>query len=81
MSIFLPYSVEQVVTYFTTLYNLDLTTLTSYQTLILNILANAYFFLYWFFIIYFSIKLFNRVWERLFQIILVAASGAGATNI
>jgi hypothetical protein len=66
MSIFLPYSVEQVVTYFTTLYNLDLTTLTSYQTLILNILANAYFFLYWFFIIYFSIKLFNRVWERLF---------------
>lgn len=66
MSIFLPYSVEQVVTYFTTLYNLDLTTLTSYQTLILNILANAYFFLYWFFIIYFSLKLFNRVWERLF---------------
>jgi hypothetical protein len=66
MSIFLPYSVEQVVTYFTTLYNLDLSTLTSYQTLILNILANAYFFLYWFFIIYFSIKLFNRVWERIF---------------
>lgn len=66
MSIFLPYSVEQVVTYFTTLYNLDLTTLTSYQILILNILANAYFFLYWFFIIYFSIKLFNRVWERIF---------------
>lgn len=66
MSIFLPYSVEQVVTYFTTLYNLDLTTLTSYQTLILNILANAYFFLYWFFIIYFSIKIFNRVWERIF---------------
>lgn len=66
MSIFLPYSVEQVITYFTTLYNLDLSTLTSYQTLILNIVANAYFFLYWFFIIYFSIKLFNRVWERLF---------------
>ena len=66
MSIFLPYSVEQVVTYFTTLYNLDLSTLTSYQTLILNILANAYFFLYWFFIIYLSIKLFNRVWERIF---------------
>lgn len=66
MSIFLPYSVEQVVTYFTTLYNLDLTTLTSYQTLILNILANAYFFLFWGFVIYFSLKLFNRVWERLF---------------
>lgn len=66
MSIFLPYSVEQVITYFTTLYNLDLTTLTPYQTLILNILANAYFFLYWFFIVYFAIKIFNRIWERLF---------------
>lgn len=66
MSIFLPYSVEQVVTYFTTLYNLDLSTLTSYQTLILNILANAYFFLFWGLVIYFSLKLFNRVWERLF---------------
>lgn len=66
MSIFLPYSVEQVITYFTSLYNLDLSTLTSYQTLILNILANAYFFLYWGFVIYFSIKLFNRVWERIF---------------
>lgn len=66
MSIFLPYSAEQVISYFTTLYNLDLSTLTSYQTLILNIFANAYFFLFWFFIIYFSIKLFNRVWERIF---------------
>lgn len=66
MSIFLPYSVEQVVTYFTTLYNLDLTTLTPYQSLILNLIANAYFFLFWGFVIYFSIKLFNRVWERLF---------------
>ena len=66
MSIFLPYSVEQVITYFTTLYNLDLTTLTPYQTLILNIVANAYFFLFWGVIIYFSIKLFNRVWERIF---------------
>lgn len=66
MSIFLPYSVEQVVTYFTTLYNLDLSTLTPYQTLILNILANAYFFLFWGLVIYFSLKLFNRVWERLF---------------
>lgn len=66
MSIFLPYSVEQVITYFTTLYNLDLSTLTSFQSLILNILANAYFFLFWGFVIYFSLKLFNRVWERLF---------------
>lgn len=66
MSIFLPYSVNQVVEYFTTLYNLDLTSLTSFQTLILNIIANAYFFLFWGFIIYFSLKLFNRIWERFF---------------
>lgn len=66
MSIFLPYSVDQVIEYFTTLYNLDLTSLTTFQTLILNIIANAYFFLFWGFIIYFSLKLFNRIWERFF---------------
>lgn len=66
MSIFLPYSVEQVVEYFTTLYSLDLSTLTSFQSLILNLIANAYFFLFWGLVIYFSLKLFNRVWERLF---------------
>ena len=66
MSIFLPYSVNQVIEYFTTLYSLDLTSLTSYQTLILNIIANAYFFLFWFVIIYFSLKIFNRIWERFF---------------
>lgn len=66
MSIFLPYSVDQVIEYFTTLYSLDLTTLTSYQTLIINIIANAYFFLFWFVIIYFSLKIFNRIWERFF---------------
>lgn len=66
MSIFLPYSVEQVITYFTSLYSLDLSTLTPYQTLILNIIANAYFFLFWGVIIYFVLKLFNRVWERVF---------------
>lgn len=66
MSIFLPYSVEQVVEYFTTLYSLDLSTLTSFQSLMLNLIANAYFFLFWGLVIYFSLKLFNRVWERLF---------------
>lgn len=66
MSIFLPYSAEQVVEYFTTLYSLDLSTLTSFQSLILNLIANAYFFLFWGLVIYFSLKLFNRVWERLF---------------
>ena len=66
MSIFLPYSVDQVIEYFTTLYSLDLTSLTAFQTLILNIIANAYFFLFWFVIIYFSLKIFNRIWERFF---------------
>lgn len=66
MSIFLPYSVNQVIEYFTTLYSLDLTSLSSYQILILNIIANAYFFLFWFVIIYFSLKIFNRIWERFF---------------
>lgn len=66
MSIFLPYSVNQVIEYFTTLYSLDLTSLSSYQLLILNIIANAYFFLFWFVIIYFSLKIFNRIWERFF---------------
>lgn len=66
MSIFLPYSVDKVINYFTTLYNLDLTTLTPYQTLMLNLIANAYFFLFWGLIIYFALKLFNRIWERMF---------------
>ena len=66
MSIFLPYSVEQVINYFTTLYNLDLSTLTTFQSLILNIIANAYFFLFWGLIIYFALKIFNRIWERMF---------------
>ena len=66
MSIFLPYSVNTVIDYFTTTFSLDLTTLTSYETLMLMILANLYFFIYWGFIIYIALKIFNRIWERLF---------------
>jgi len=66
MSIFLPYSVNTVIDYFTTTFSLDLTTLTSYETLMLTILANLYFFIYWGFIIYIALKIFNRIWERLF---------------
>lgn len=66
MSIFLPYSVNQVIEHFTTLYSLDLSSLTSYQSLMLNIACNAYFFLFWGIIIYFTLKLFNRIWERFF---------------
>ena len=66
MSIFLPYSPDVVITYFTDLFSLNLADLTSYQTFIVTIISNAYFFIYWFFIIYFSLKVFNRIWERFF---------------
>lgn len=66
MSIFLPYSVDSVINYFTLLFNLDLTSLSAYETLSLTILSNLYFFIYWGFIIYISLKLFNRIWERFF---------------
>lgn len=66
MSIFLPYNVEFVIQYFTSLYSIDLSTLTSYESLIITLIANLYFFIYWGIIIYFVLKLFNRVWERFF---------------
>ena len=37
-----------------------------FQSLMLNIACNAYFFLFWGIIIYFTLKLFNRIWERFF---------------
>lgn len=66
MSILLPYSPSVVVDYFTTTFSLELTTLTSYETLIVTVLANLYFFVYWGFIIYIALKIFNRIWERIF---------------
>lgn len=66
MSIFLPYSPSIVIEYFTSLFSLDLTTLSTYESLIITILANIYFFIYWFIITYFSLKIFNRIWERFF---------------
>lgn len=66
MSIFLPYSPEVVINTFTTLFSIDLTSLTSYETLTITILANAYFFGFWFFMLYFILKGFNRVYERIF---------------
>ena len=66
MSIFLPYNVEFVIQYFTNLYSVDLTTLTSYESLMITLIANLYFFIYWGRIIYFVLKLFNRIWERFF---------------
>ena len=66
MSIFLPYSPTVVMDYFTNLFSLDLSVLTTYESLIITIIANLYFFIYWFVIIYFSLKIFNRIWERFF---------------
>lgn len=66
MSIFIPYSPGEVNQHFTTLFSLNLTELTSYQTLIVTLIANVYFFMFWFIIVYFALKLFNRVWERFF---------------
>ena len=64
MSIFIPYSANDVIIYFSTLFDLSLTSLTDYQLLILTLISNIYFFVFWFFIIYFSLKIFNRIWER-----------------
>lgn len=66
MSIFLPYSPDIIISTFTTWFSLDLTTLTSFETLTITLLANAYFFGFWFFILYFTLKGFNRVYERIF---------------
>jgi len=66
MSIFFPYSPEVVISTFTTWFSLDLTTLTSFETVTITILANIYFFGFWFFIIYFTLKGFNKIYEKLF---------------
>ena len=66
MSILLPYSTDTVINYFTITFSLDLTTLTAYETLTITLLSNLYFYVYWGFIIYIALKLFNRIWERIF---------------
>lgn len=66
MSMLFPYSPSVVLNYFTSMFSLDLTTLSAYESLILTILSNLYFFIYWGFIIYISLKIFNRIWERFF---------------
>lgn len=66
MSIFLPYSIDLVKNYFATKFSIDLTALTVYEQLSITIFANIYFFVYWFFVIYIALKIFNRIWERVF---------------
>lgn len=66
MSIIFPYTPDVVISFYSSLFSLDLTTLNNYQVLVLTIASNLYFFVYWFIIIYFSLKIFNRIWERMF---------------
>ena len=66
MSIFLPYNVDVVINYFATKFSIDLSLLSSYEKLSITLISNIYFFIYWGFIIYILLKLFNRVWERIF---------------
>lgn len=66
MSIFIPYNPISVINYFTELFTLDLSSLSSYESTIITILSNLYFFVFWTVIIYFALKIFNRIWERFF---------------
>lgn len=66
MSIFFPYNPTDVLNYFTNAFGITLSSLTSFETLLITILSNMYFYLYWGFIIYLALKIFNRIYERLF---------------
>lgn len=66
MSIFIPYSPTIVLNHLSTMFNITLSNLTDYETLMLTIISNLYFFIFWFVIVYFSLKIFNRIWERFF---------------
>ena len=66
MSIFLPYSPTVVIETLANWFSLDLSSLTSYESLIITLLSNLYFFVFWIFIIYFVLKGINRVYERIF---------------
>lgn len=66
MSIFIPYTPYMVISYLSDLFTIDLSSLTAYENLHITIIANLYFFVFWFVIIYFSLLVFNRIWERLF---------------
>lgn len=66
MSIFFPYSPSDVLAHLSNLFALDYSTFTPFETTLITLFSNLYFFVYWFIIIYFSIKIFNRIWERLF---------------
>ena len=66
MSLFFPYSPTVVLSYFSDKFVIDLSSLSTYEGLLITILANIYFYVYWFFIIYICLKILNRLYERLF---------------
>lgn len=66
MSIFIPFSPQVVLETFTRLFSLDLSALTGYESLVLTLLSNIYFFVFWFCILYFTLKGIYRVYERMF---------------
>lgn len=66
LSIFFPYSPNLVIDYLSELFSFDYTSLSAFESTIITIFSNLYFFVVWFIIVYFSLKIFNRIWERLF---------------
>ena len=66
MSIFIPYDINSTINYLSNLFSIDLSSLTSFENILLTLFANLYFFLTWYILIYFALKIFNRIWERLF---------------
>ena len=66
MSIFIPFSPQVVVETLTNWFSLDLSSLTNYESLVLTLLSNIYFFVFWFCILYFTLKGIYRVYERMF---------------
>ena len=66
MSIFIPFSPQVVLEAFTRWFALDLSALTGYESLVLTLLSNIYFFVFWFCILYFTLKGIYRVYERMF---------------
>lgn len=65
MSIFLPYDVTAVILKFSEWFNLDLSELTDFESIVITMLANIYFFIFWGFILWCIIKSLNWVYERL----------------
>lgn len=66
MSIFLPYNTSVVIEYFSSLLNLDLSSLSNYEVIVLTLFSNLYFFVFWFIILYFTFKGFNKIYQKLF---------------